>query len=91
MSRLLLLVVLVLVGLLSFERQPQVARAAGFFVTPLVAQAGQPLTFDIAMAGQLGTDGLPVEGSELAVGIRINVDRDSATPGNCIGRRTAQL
>ncbi|MFN0144930.1 MAG: thrombospondin type 3 repeat-containing protein, partial [Dehalococcoidia bacterium] len=42
-------------------------------------------------AGQLGTDGLPVEGSELAVGIRINVDRDSATPGNCIGRRTAQL
>src|SRR6476620_3148875 len=40
------------------------AFAGGFRITPLVAQAGQPFTFDIGMAGLEGPDGLYVEGSE---------------------------
>jgi Thrombospondin type 3 repeat/Bacterial TSP3 repeat len=89
MARRLLLVLLVLVipAVLSLEHEARVSRAAGFFVTPLVAQAGQPLTFDIALAGQLDPDGFPVEGSELGIQVRINVDRASSTPGNCVAWR----
>lgn len=40
------------------------AHAAGFFVTPRVVQAGQPFTFDIAMAGPETEDAVFIEGSE---------------------------
>jgi hypothetical protein len=65
----------------------QRAHAAGFFVTPLVVEAGQPFTFDIAMAGVEGPDGIWVQGTERALQIRINVDRGSQTPGSCAAVR----
>ncbi len=62
--------------------------AAGFFVTPLAVEAGQPFTFDIAMAGLESPEGGQVQGTEQALQISINVDRGSATPGNCVATRS---
>lgn len=64
------------------------AEAAGFFVTPTLVPAGEPLQFSAVMAGATGPDAIFVEGTEQAAGIRINVNRASDTPGNRIARLT---
>lgn len=63
------------------------ARAAGFSPTPAAVVAGEPFTFDVAMGGIGYPDGYVADGSEWAVQIRINVDRTSPTPGNCVATR----